>query len=103
LSQTNFCNLDEVPITNSTLSEWLRNAGFDKFGIPLPKRQEPAPPALNMVCYNVGGEARRKSNEGDTQQPTLSQMVAFHQDVQDICIGMYRHDEGLPYDGQRIL
>nr|WP_319520802.1 hypothetical protein [uncultured Sphaerochaeta sp.] len=86
LSQTKFCNLDEVPITNSTLSEWLRNAGFDKFGIPLPKRQEPAQPALNMVCYNVREESRRR----DPQQPSLAQMVAFHQDVQDICIGLYR-------------
>ncbi|NCC90934.1 MAG: hypothetical protein EOM01_11380 [Spirochaetia bacterium] len=90
LSQTKFCNLDEVPITNSTLSEWLRNAGFDKFGLPFPKRQEPAQPALNMVCYNVGGDSRRRSNGGDPQQPSLAQMVAFHQEIQDICIELYR-------------
>ena len=79
-----------MPITNSTLNEWLRNAGFDKFGIPFPKRQEPAQPALNRVCYNVGGDSRRRNNEADPQQPTLVQMVVFHQDVQHICIGLYR-------------
>lgn len=89
LSQTKFCNLDEVPITNSTLSEWLRNAGFDKFGVPSGKRQEPAQSDLNIVCYNVGG-ARHRSNEVASAQPTLEQMVAFHQEVQDICIGLYR-------------
>ena len=34
LSQTRFCNLSDVPITNTTLSDWLRMAGYYKFGNP---------------------------------------------------------------------
>ena len=54
LSQSQFCNLKEVPITNSTLSEWLKRAGYDKCGILFENKQEPASSDLNIVCYNIG-------------------------------------------------
>lgn len=90
LSQTKFCNLSDVPITNTTLSDWLRKAGYDKCGNPLGKRREPDRSGLNIVCYNVGENAGRRSKEEDTRQPTLKQMVAFQQEVHDLCIRLYR-------------
>jgi hypothetical protein len=90
LSQTKFCNLSDVPITNTTLSDWLRKAGYDKCGNPCEKKQEPAQSNLNIVCYNVGENAGRRSKEEDTRQPALQQMVAFQQEVHDLCIRLYR-------------
>jgi len=90
MNQSRFCEQSEVPISDSTLSEWLRRAGYDRYGIPIAIKQEQIQPALNMVCYNVGVDARPISHEGNSQQPTLSQMVTFHQEVHDICIELYR-------------
>ena len=90
LSQTRFCNLSDVPITNTTLCDWLRKAGYDKYGNPCEKKQEPDRSGLNIVCYNVGENADRRSKEEDAQQPTLQQMVVFQQEVHDLCIRLYR-------------
>ena len=90
LSQTQFCKLSDVPITNTTLGDWLRRAGYDKCGNPCGKRQEPASSDLNIVCYNVGENAGRRSKGEDARQPSLQQMVAFQQEVHDLCIRLYR-------------
>jgi len=47
---------------------------------------------LNIVCYNIGENAVRRSKEEDAQQPTLQQMVAFQQEVPDLCIRLYHLD-----------
>ena len=90
LSQSKFCNLSDVPITNTTLGDWLRKAGYDKSGNPCEKEQEPCPSELNIVCYNIGGATRCESTEGNVQEPSLQQMVAFQQEVHDLCIRLYR-------------
>ena len=90
LSQTQFCNLSEVPITNSTLSEWLRKAGYDKFGISFGKKQEPAQSDLNIVCYNIGENSRHEVKGGNGQEPTLQEMIGFQQDVYNLCSRLYR-------------
>ena len=90
LSQIQFCNLSEVPITNSTLSKWLRRDGSDKLGNPLAKRQEPAPSGLNIVCYNIGESSSNKTDGGTAPKLSLSEMIEFQQDVYDCCRGLYR-------------
>ncbi|MDD4449648.1 MAG: hypothetical protein PHS76_02990 [Sphaerochaeta sp.] len=90
LSQTRFCKLSDVPISNSTLSEWLRKAGYDKCGNPCEKKQEQDRSMLNIVCYNVGENADHQVKEEYAQQPSLQQMVAFQQEVHDLCIRLYR-------------
>ncbi len=90
LSQNQFCNLSDVPITNSTLSEWLKKAGYDKFGIPFGKKQEPASSELNIVCYHIGENTSFQSEEGNVHEPTLQVMIEFQKDVYDCCSHLYR-------------
>ncbi len=90
LSQTQFCKLEDVPISNSTLSAWLRRAGYDKLGNPCEKKREPCPSDLNIVCYNIGEDPRYRSKVANAQEPTLQEMVAFQQDVHDLCRRLYR-------------
>ncbi|MGB4406590.1 MAG: hypothetical protein WBI82_07005 [Sphaerochaeta sp.] len=67
-----------MPITNSTLSEWVRRAGDDK------------PQDLNIVCYNIGENSRHEAKGGNGQEPTLQEMVGFQQDVCNLCSRLYR-------------
>jgi len=90
LTQTKFCELPEVPITTATLCKWLNRDVANRWEDPVAGRARPAPAGLNIVCYNVGENARKQSNGGDAQEPTLQQMVAFQQEVHELCIHLYR-------------
>ena len=72
LSQTRFCKLSDVPISNSTLSEWLRKAGYDKCGNPCEKKQEQDRFMLNIVCYNVGENADHQVKRSTPSNPPSS-------------------------------
>ena len=90
LSQTKFCNLSDVTITNSTLNDWLRKAGYDKCGNSCDKKQGQDRSRLNIVCYNVRENADRRPKEEYAQQPTSQRRVTFQQEVHDLCIRLYR-------------
>jgi len=90
LSKSKFCELPEVPIATVTLSKWLDRDGSNNWEDPGAKRKTPASPDLNIVCYNIGDNSSPMAKEENGQEPTLQQMIRFHQDVYDICSHLYR-------------
>ncbi|MBI9094359.1 MAG: hypothetical protein JEY71_05715 [Sphaerochaeta sp.] len=95
LSKSKFCELPEVPITTATLSKWLDRDGSNNWEEPGAKRETPASPDLNIVCYNIGDN---KAKEENGQEPTLQQMIRFQQDMYALCSHLYR----LPCDKASI-
>jgi transposase-like protein len=91
LSQKKFCESPEVPITSVTLRKWLKKAGCDRSGIVLQEKQTQPAPELNIVCYNIGKRSVRSPKEGE-EELSLQEMVAFQQEVHDLCLRLYHLD-----------
>lgn len=64
----------------------MNRDGSNKWEDPRAKSKTPASADLNIVCYNIGDNSSPMAIKENGQEPTLQQMVRFHQDEYDICV-----------------
>lgn len=94
LSQKQFCERPDVPITTVTLRKWLKQA----YAVV---QQKASTSGMNIVCYNIGRQSGSSSEAKYREEPSLPDLITFQQQLYDLCLRLYR----LPCDreGRTIL